>query len=747
MVALTLAFTLRQRRVYEARATLRVEDRQSQGGPTEPLTVLQSASTIETEAEILLSRAVAEEVVQSLALQVTLAGPREEQRGALFRVLRARRDALPGRYSVRRGPTGFTVVAPDGRQAAGTYGGPVELDGLLVEPDPVRQSGKHVELDVVPTTDAAVGLREGLRVTRPQANAAILSVSYQSSDPVLAADVVNAVTEAYIARRNESQKQQARAAVDFLQQQVQAIGTELQSAEAALEAFRRANFVIDPQAQASEQVRRLAELRARQQELNGQRSQLRDLLARAGAPADSAESWADFVGAPSLIASPAMTGIVQQLAAVEADRARLLTWRTPADPDVAGADRTIRTLGARLSQLVESQLSGLNDAARAVDSALARFDLTLQRVPDVELRYARLRRQVDLDTQLYTLLQTRLKESQIAEAMEMANIQVVDAATVPSRPVGPRRLTNLFFGTAGGVLLGLLVALVREGSDTRVRSREELVRLTELPLLASIPRIAAANGHHKPRELAEEIEARLVLSHSLRGPAAEAYRALRTKIAFAGTRRQRQLKTLVVTSAEPQDGKTTTAANLAITLAEPGHRTALVAADQRHPVLNRVMHADRAPGLSDVLRGAAQLDDAIVRIALPEHVGGKLDFMPPGTAVPNPAELLGSPAMREILAALSLRYDAVVLDTPPLGFVTDAAVLGALADGIILVARMGATHAEALQRSVEELEGIGTRVIGTVLTDVHHAADRYGYKYAYYRYDRDADDGNDRQHS
>jgi capsular exopolysaccharide synthesis family protein len=650
VVALTLLFTLRQRPVYEARASLRVEERQGQSNPTDVLTALQAPSSIETETEILRSRTVAADVADSL-----------------------------------------------------------RLEGLT-----------------------ATELREELRVTRPQANAAILAVSYQSTDPRRAADVVNAVTRSYIRRRNQFQKQQASAAVAFLRDQVQAVGDELEWAESALEQFRRANVVIDPQAQAGEQVHRLADLRARQDELAAQRAQLRDLLVRARLPADSAGSWADFVGAPSLITSPAMSGIVQQLSTVEAERARLATWRTGADPDVVGLDRTIRVLRTRLSELVQSQLRGLNDAAHSADSTLAQFDVALQKVPTVELQYARLHRQVELDTQLYTLLQTRLKESEVSEAMEIANIQVVDSALVPVRPVGPRRLMSVLFGAAGGLLLGLLVALVREGSDTRVRSREEVLQLTEGPLLASIPRIVVANGH--PKQMAEKIELRLVSRHSPRSPAAEAYRALRTSIAYSTTWRERPLKTLVVTSPEPRDGKTTTVVNLGITLAEQGHHVVLVGADQRRPMLHKVFHVARAPGLSEGLRGVASLHHIIHAVSLSDHARGTLDVIPAGKSIPNPAELLGSPAMPALLDALAARYDAVLVDTPPLGVVTDAAVLATLVDGVLFVARMGATRGEALRRSVEELQAMGTRVIGTVLTDVHRAADRYGHSYPYDQY-------------
>jgi capsular exopolysaccharide synthesis family protein len=336
-----------------------------------------------------------------------------------------------------------------------------------------------------------------------------------------------------------------------------------------------------------------------------------------------------------------------------------------------------------------------------------------------------------LDGQLYTLLQTRLKESQISEAMEVANIQVVDPALVPATPVGARGLMNILFGTASGLLLGLLVAFAREANDTRVRSRDDVVRLTELPLLAAIPRIPAVNGRRHEGDSAERIEKRLVTRHAPRSPAAEAYRALRTSLAFSTTRRKAPLKTLVVTSAEPEDGKTTTAVNLAMTLAEQGHRVVLLAADQRRPVLHKVLHTERSPGLSELLSGMAALEVVIHHIPLLEHASGSLDFIAAGRPVPNPAELLGSVAARELLSKLADRYDEVIIDTPPLGVVTDAAVVATIADGLLLVARMGSTHGDSLRHAVAELEGIGARVVGTVLTDVHHAEDRYGYRYAY----------------
>jgi tyrosine-protein kinase Etk/Wzc len=531
------------------------------------------------------------------------------------------------------------------------------------------------------------------------------------------------------------QRQHAHAGVQFLESQVQAIGAELHEAESALEQFRRARFVIDPEAQANDAVRRLADFRAEREQLAAERNELGLLLARARATADSTVDWTVFASSPSLAKSQALSGIVQQLSTAEAERTRLATWRTAADPDVATLQRTISLLRSRVVELAASELRSLDAQGQALDSTLARADTRLRGVPEVQVRYARLRRQVDLDGQLYTLLQTRLKESQISEAMEVANIQVLDPALVPTAPLGARRPMNIVFGAALGLLLGALVARVREASDTRVRSRDELLKVTAAPLLAAIPRIPAANGRRHERDGAERIEERLVTRHAPRSPAAEAYRSLRTTLAFSTARRETPIKTLVITSAEPQDGKTTTAVNLAITLAEQGHRVVLVAADQRRPVLHKVLHTERSPGLSDVLSGAAAIETVIHGVPLPEHASGRLDFIAAGRPVPNPAELLGSGAMRELLSKLASGYDEVIIDTPPLGVVTDAAVIATLADGLLIVARMGSTHTEPLRKAVAELEGVGARVLGTVLTDVHHAEDRYGNRYTYHYHD------------
>ncbi len=715
VTAVTAVLTMRAQPIYQARATLRMDER-----PPRVVSVsenLTSPSSMETEIELLRSRSVAEDVVRELALHVSV-----EAGGLDVRVLGAD-SAASGRYTISAGSQGAVLHGIGGRDVPLAYDTAADVGGLrlIVRRTTGEGTATLVVRDPARVADA---LRAQLQVSRPSPVARIVQVVWESPDPARTRDVVNAVAAAYVERRNQMQKQQARAAVDFLRRQVTSIGGELVQAETNLEAFRRSHSLVDPDAQSASEVRRLADLRASQDELEFRRNALRQVVALARDSARPAEQWAALAATPALAGNATLDGLLQQLTTLEIEAARLSAWRTSEDPDLRSRRNTIQALAARATALAGAELQALEAQTRAQARMLDSLGGRLREIPATELQHARLRRQLELVSQLHVLLQTRLQEATISEAVEVADVQIVDPGLLPGAPIRPRVGLTIVFGMMGGLLLGLLAALMREFTDTAVRSREEVALITAAPVLAAIPRLRRANGMRR-----HEHGDPLVARDAPQSPAAEAYRALRTNIAFSALPRRQALRTLVVTSAEPQDGKSTTAINLAVALAEQGLRVLLVEADQRRPVLHRLLSVPRVPGLTDALAGRIPLAEACRSVPLPAHAAGTLHFLPGGTPVPNPAELAGSSTMRTFLGESTASYEAIVLDTPPLSLVTDAAVTGTAADGVIFVTRMGMTNRESLRRAVEDLRSVGASIVGVVLTDVQRREDRYGHRY------------------
>ncbi|MEP9382459.1 polysaccharide biosynthesis tyrosine autokinase [Nocardioides cheoyonin] len=289
---------------------------------------------------------------------------------------------------------------------------------------------------------------------------------------------------------------------------------------------------------------------------------------------------------------------------------------------------------------------------------------------------------------------------------------IVDNASYSASPVSHSPLRNAGLGLAAGLLLGFALAVLRQTLDTRINSAEDLGEVTESPILG----VVSYDVEAAKTPLVSDIA-----GHS---PRAEAFRVLRTNLQFIDV--DSPQKVFVVTSAIPNEGKTSTAANLAISLAQAGVRTLLVEGDLRRPKAHRVLGLDRAVGLTDLLVGNIKLDDA-----LQLHLPSSLDFLPSGRIPPNPAELLQSNAMAELLLELRKQYDVIIIDAPPLLPVTDGALLATSADGALLVVRHGAVARDQVRHSIERLQQVDATLVGVLLNAVPNRAARSGYGYGY----------------
>jgi capsular exopolysaccharide synthesis family protein len=290
-------------------------------------------------------------------------------------------------------------------------------------------------------------------------------------------------------------------------------------------------------------------------------------------------------------------------------------------------------------------------------------------------------------------------------------LTVVNPAVAPATSTAPSRLLLLAGGAAAGLVLAVLIGLLRELLDTRVRTAEDVERVTELPLLGMIRRDNDVARHPLP------------VLDAARSPQAESFRTLRTNLRYVEL--DEVARSLVITSSIESEGKSTTCANLALAAAGLGQRVLLVDADLRRPAIGGLFGIDDTIGLSDVLIGQVTLDEAVQEVAR-----SGLRVLPAGAVPPNPNELLQSRAMTELIGQLHEQYDLVVFDTPPLLPVSDAAVLGVQVGGVAVVAASGRVQRAQLEAALRSLERVNARVVGAIVTMVpRRGPDAYGYGY------------------
>jgi len=745
--------TRRMEPVYEASARILVE------GESPAVTALPAReaapreSPIGTEMQILQSRELVEAVADSLQVAVRVTEPQGVPRSKLFSRVHIAEHADKARYRFERrqgGRFAVTDAASGERVAEVAPGAELRLpEGTLVL-DRRAARYEEIEVEITDPESAADRVQAGLEITQPSREAQVIQVAYRGSDPELVRDIPNALTARFITLRRQQRSSEARTTAHFLRGQLDTLRVQLTAAENRLRSFREREQVVDLPMEASAQVSRQAQMEAERGVLEAERASLAALLSQAqveeraqGDKPDGPSPYRRLMASPSLLRNPAAAEMLSGLTRLEDERAALLSRRKPTDPEVQVLTRRIEQMENEIAGLVTTYQKGLAGQVASIDATLGRFERRLDRVPGKEVEFARLSRQTKVLEEMYGLLQMRLKEAEIREAVQDPSVRVMDPARRPMDPVAPRK--GLILGGAGlfGLLLGIALSFVREVRDGTVRSRDELRAATGLPVLGWIPRIEeiASAGASGVRRLAARRGGkalppgagtpRLPAPGDASLPAAEAYEWLHRNLLFA--RQEARVKTLLVTSPLPGDGKTTTAAGLAVTLARRGHKVLLIDADLRRGAVSALFQRGQGKGLSDLLAGTASFADVVKTT---DVGGGKtLHYVPAGSLPPDPAQLLGSLRAPALFEWLSQKYYMIIVDSAPINVFADAAVLGEHADGVVLVGRAGITPYEALVHSAEQCRRANLPVLGTILNDVDAQKDRdYDAAYRWYEY-------------
>ena len=546
----------------------------------------------------------------------------------------------------------------------------------------------------------------------------------------------------------------------FLQEQADTLRRQLRDAEDSLRAYREREHVVDAPEQARSQVTRLAGLQADLAVIRADHNAFTRLLEqlRADTTGQALGGQAPsrrFMAFPSLLRNESAAVLLRALAEVESQRAELMIRRTPADSDVQVLTGRIREIETQLQGIAESFQQGLANQVASLESEAARFGLELDALPEKELQSARRERDALVLNDLWVLVQTRLKESELTGAVGDPTVHLVDAASPPLRPVRPSLPINLAVGLVLGSLIGVTVSLAREHGDRSVRSRADAMAAAGLPVLGAIPRVGRRGFAALPwRRRKPAIPG--ILSGRLRGadsaigakrnrtaagiasllvtrpgtPAAyvESFNQLFANLALAY--RHRPLKVVVFTSPLPGEGKTLSAINFALTGASRGLRMLLIDADLRCGVVSTVLGCRRVPGFAELLAGTAPIDDVLRTVPLGDY--GSLVVVPSGALPKVPGRVLTIERVHEVLRTLAPRFDFVVIDTPPVNLLADAALLGSAAGFMLLVVRTGYTKSDALRYAMDQLQAAGAPVLGTLLNDIDlrgHVGDDGAYRY------------------
>jgi tyrosine-protein kinase Etk/Wzc len=674
-----------------------------------------------SEALVLTTQGLALRVVQTLGLQVDLEDPLLP-RGEVFTRVAVDTGAVPGRYVLeRKGATGYELRDEAGTLlAAGPYTDPARGPGLELGVRPVSEASA-VGLTVSPPEVAASWVSAGLSYgVREGTNA--VDMYFTGTDPGLVPRILN---EAAVQLRLDGAQRAQAVAVRKREYVADQLGQSRRAYEAKLaelQQFKERREISDLSAEAEATVSAI-------QDFELERQRLRVELATV----DQAMADSGPLGVEALNRLAAVQNVGQN-AALEFqlhnllelyDQRRSLTAGTLGlredNPQVAAVDQRITEAHAALREAVRGARRTLAVRLQALDDKIADLRSQLRTFPGMETRIAQIQLEAGIQEQTTRYLLGQYESARLQEATIAPYVTILDGAS-PAYRIGSTLRQKILLGLLVGLLLGIGAAFFLEYLDQTIKTTQDVDRVLSTPVLGLVPldaKLAGRGGNS--RGLISVITA-------LEGddPAAEAYRTLRTNVTFVGAERPVQL--LALTSPGPGEGKSTTAANLAVALALGGHRTLLIDADLRRPLLHRAFSLVQDPGLTDVLVGRAA-----AREAVRPDVIERLDVLPAGSSPPNPSELLGSDAMHALIAEVRQTYDYIVVDTPPVLPVTDATVVSTVADATILAVRSGETEETSATRALEQLKRVNARIAGVVLNGVDARRDRH---YAYYKYQK-----------
>ena len=567
----------------------------------------------------------------------------------------------------------------------------------------------------------------------------LIDITFTHTDPEVAAKVVNAIAKTYVFNNLEKKGEANTTTAEFLEKRIAELQAKVRTDEEKLVNYAKNNEIISLDPNQNTVVERLAGLNKQLLEAENERIEAESKY-NAAKTGGAANALADLDAKQANETESKLADLRQKRAQLMVDATEEAPEVKEIDQQIAELDRQLKDLRSRKSSMILTNLETNYRQTQAREQQL-RQSFEKQRGEtltqnEAAINYRIIQQEIETNKTLLDNLLQRSKENDVIMASKPNNISVVDYAIAPEGPIGPNRTRTVFVALFLAFGLGIGFALLLEYLDDTVHSTEEVERLLHLPALAVIPsalsngkrRLLGGHGALQKRNGNPADNPELLMNADGRSPLAESYRHLRTSVLLSTA--GRSPRSLLVTSSLPGEGKTTTAVNTAVSLAQTGASVLIIDADMRRPRLRSIFGLPERTGLSSIL--SSELSEAEVLAMVAQVPVDGLHVLTAGPIPPNPAELLGSDHMRRLMMILQSKFNHVVVDSPPVSSFTDGVLISTMVDGVLLVVHGGKSSRHVVKRSRQLLQDVGAKILGVVLNNVSLQSHDYYYYHRYY---------------
>ncbi|MCK5687431.1 polysaccharide biosynthesis tyrosine autokinase [bacterium] len=621
-------------------------------------------------------------------------------------------------------------------------------------------TSEYIPSEAEEMRDWATSLQQNISISTIRETQAI-RITYQSKSAVEAALVVNTMIHEYYNLDLDRSRGAMGEVKDFLSSQLVKIEKSLRESEDSLQAYQQREGVVNLDVASQELLTTLSDFEsvyytavAEKQVILKQLDYLKEQL--------SAKEK-ELLNSVIQTSNPLILNLQYQIALIEADIVKaesqgfnenseqykeyankviIYKKRLNAETQkllnygyIPGPDDPMGVNQSLLKDIVRLQTEQISTDAKVLeyDRLVKFYNGELEKLPLKIISFARLERERQVNEKLYLLMKQRFEESRITEASQIGSVYVIDPAIPGKYPIKPKKKMNVLLGGFLGLGLGIGIIFIREFLDNTIKSKED-VQKAGFSVLAMVPSMDTDSLRKKAAqktgdEFVSNFQSRLIVNLDSKSPVSESYRSLRTNIELS--RIDDKIKSIVVTSSGPGEGKSTTIANLALAYAQMDYKTVLIDADLRKPVIHKLFKINRVPGLVDAVMGRANMDEIIYETDIKN-----LYIIPSGNIPPNPSETLGSKKMKEVYKEIQNQFDRIFFDAPPIIAVTDSTVVGTYTDAMLFVVNSGHTYKELLQHSKSLIEQTYTDAMLFVVNNVNpnNMTGSYYYYHKYYHY-------------